>query len=231
MAGWAVFLFTMTMIVFYPLFMALLMFGGNKGLSFSLKMSRAWAWVVFNGMGVRLKVKDNFKGDKSKAYLIIANHSSHADIPVAALSSPLNFRFLAKAELKKFPVFGYLMDKLYILVDRKKIRDRAYSLNRIKESIDNGHSVLIFPEGTRNKKRDSLLPFKDSVFRLAEEHQIPIICLSIDGSHQIHHPDDGFMARPSKVKCTVDGPISLTADYSKTRDKVHALISKRIGYQ
>lgn len=143
------------------------------------RISQWWAKVYYPLVFLFPEVKNKAMIDPEKTYVFIANHRSLLDIPVYALSCKNTFRFLAKEELTRLPLFGYIIKNLYISVKRSSKEDRALSLEKMKQSLADGISVFICPEGTRNKTPNPLLDLRDGAFRLAIEAQVPLAVLVV----------------------------------------------------
>jgi 1-acyl-sn-glycerol-3-phosphate acyltransferase len=170
-------------------------------------VSRPWASLLFILYGIRLRIHNRELIDQDQTYVFIGNHRSLLDIPAYAISTNHVIRFLAKAELLKFPLLGYVISKLYISVDRKDKAARAKSMDNMVKSLREGISVFICPEGTRNKTDKPLLPFHDGAFRLAILTQLPIAVLVIENSDRLLSPKDPFALRPGIMICHWCEPI------------------------
>lgn len=142
-----------------------------------------------------------------KTYVFISNHKSILDIPLFALACNNTFRFLSKAELTRIPVLGYIIKNLYITVNRSDSSDRSLSIKKMKQSLDEGISVFLCPEGTRNQTREPLLPFKDGAFRLAIESGTPLAILTIFNSEKLLDPARWFELSPGTIYGTWLEPV------------------------
>jgi len=130
------------------------------------------------------------------------------------------------------PVFGYVVKKLYITVDRKKRNDRAVSFDKMKHSLlQESISVILFPEGTRNRSQEPLLNFKDGAFRLAIETQLPIAVLTIFNTVDFL-PIDAFAMKPGTVRAVWDEPIETKGltiqDIPMLKEKVRNILLRNI---
>ena len=142
-------------------------------------MARIWAKFILLGMGFYYKVEQEQEPEAGKSYMFIANHTSMADIMLmlAVMRSP--FVFVGKKELVKIPLFGFFYKRTCILVDRSSSKSRMEVFNRAQKRLNQGLSICIFPEGGVPGDETILLDeFKDGAFRLAIEHQIPIVPLT-----------------------------------------------------
>lgn len=113
--------------------------------------------------------------DPNKSYVFTSNHSSFLDGIAICLAIPNDFRPLGKIELTKVPIFGWMYRHVVILVDRNSNESRQKSMTEMKRHMEEGISVLVFPEGTMNKTKELLQPFKNGAFTLAIETQQPIV--------------------------------------------------------
>ncbi len=113
--------------------------------------------------------------DPNKSYVFTSNHSSFLDGIAICLAIPNDFRPLGKIELTKVPIFGLMYRHVVILVDRNSNESRQKSMLEMKRHMNEGISVLVFPEGTMNKTTDLMQPFKNGAFTLAIETQKPIL--------------------------------------------------------
>ena len=120
-------------------------------------LSRLWAAFLFVVFFIRIKIKNKEFIDPNSTYVFVANHLTFLDIPLYARACKNTVRFLSKAELAKIPMMGYVINNLYITVDRKDKKDRSQSLDKMKASLEEGISVFLAPEGTRNKTDQPLL--------------------------------------------------------------------------
>nr|WP_315152769.1 lysophospholipid acyltransferase family protein [uncultured Flavobacterium sp.] len=148
----------------------------ESGYPYFFKMARIWAKVILFGMGFRYKVNQEAVLETKTSYMIVANHTSMTDIMLmlAILKNP--FVFVGKQELSKIPLFGFFYKRTCILVDRGSAKSRRDVFEAAQQRINRGLSVCIFPEGGVPDDESVLLDeFKDGAFRLAIEHQIPIL--------------------------------------------------------
>lgn len=188
-------------------------------------VSRNWARTLFVMFGIRLKVKNKNLLKKDDTYVFVANHLSQLDIPADAIATNHVFKYLAKEELTKIPLMGYIIRNLYISVNRKDKYARAKSMENMQNNIKAGISVFIFPEGTRNKTSQPLLDFRDGAFRLAIEAQVPIAVLTLLNTGKLLAPNRPIELSPGIVTCVWSEPISTIG---MTQEDVPALREKVI---
>lgn len=150
----------------------------EKGYPYFFKMSRIWAKCVLFGMGFYYRIEKTQKLNRKKSYMFVANHTSMTDIMLMLASVDNPFVFVGKMSLAKIPLFGFFYKRTSILVDRNSSKSRMEVFNEAQKRIDRGLSICIFPEGGVPHDQSIFLDhFKDGAFRLAAEHQLPIVPL------------------------------------------------------
>ncbi|OYQ51493.1 lysophospholipid acyltransferase family protein [Flavobacterium aurantiibacter] len=142
-------------------------------------MARIWAKVILFGMGFYPKVVFHEAPEQGKSYMFIANHTSMTDIMLMLSTIRNPFVFVGKKELVNIPLFGFFYKRTCILVDRNSSKSRGEVFKRAQSRLNQGLSICIFPEGGVPDDESVLLDeFKDGAFRLAIDHQIPILPLT-----------------------------------------------------
>ena len=134
-----------------------------------------WASFVLIGMGFYVKKKNFSNLEKNKSYLLVANHTSYIDAMVMLRIFKKPFIFVGKKELDNIPIFGYLYRRAAIMVDRSDKTSRFEVYGQASEKLNNGYSVCIFPEKKYTVETNLLNDFKHGAFKLAIEHQLPIV--------------------------------------------------------
>ena len=142
---------------------------------FFFKLARFWAWFILIGMGFQVKIQREQKPIPGESYMFIANHTSMADIMLMLATVKNPFVFVGKAELAKIPLFGFFYKRTCILVDRSNQKSRQAVFKQAQRRLNQGLSICIFPEGGVTEEKILLDEFKDGAFRLAINHQIPIV--------------------------------------------------------
>jgi 1-acyl-sn-glycerol-3-phosphate acyltransferase len=153
---------------------------------FMMKTARVWARSLLAIAGVRVKVEGLQKLTPGASYVFASNHLSYMDTPVILANIPADFRFMAKDGLFKIPLLGtHLSQAGHIPVPRHDPRAAVKTMTQAAESIRARNiSLLIFPEGGRS--HDGVLkPFKDGAAYIAIKAGVPIVPLSISGTHEI----------------------------------------------
>ena len=174
---------------------------------FFFKLARIWAKFILIGMGFNWKIKKEQTPEKHKSYMFIANHTSMADIMLMLVSIKNPFVFVGKAELAKIPLFGFFYKRTCILVDRTSEKSRKAVFLRAQRRLQSGLSICIFPEGGVPEEHIELDAFKDGAFRLAINHQIPIVPLTF-ADNKKRFPFTFFSGSPGKMRVKIHEFIS-----------------------
>ena len=184
------------------------------------KIARFWGKSILMVSRIKVSVQGYSNIDPALPYIYMPNHQSNFDIPVLLGHLKVQFRWLAKIELFKIPIFGRAMRKAgYISIDRYNRESAIKSLKVAANKIKNGVSVLIFPEGTRSRDGD-ILPFKKGGFVLAIDSGVPIVPVVITGTRSIMTKGK-FRVNEGQVNMVIHKPIDTSA---YTRDTKAALM-------
>lgn len=185
-------------------------------------VAQLWGKSILLVSGVRVTSTGAGPQPGGRSYIYMCNHQSNFDIPVLFSALPVQFRWLAKAELFRIPIFGSSMRGAgYISIDRSNRKSAFQSLTQAAGMIRNGTSVMIFPEGTRSSD-GQLLPFKKGGFVLAVDAGVPIIPIKICGTHEVM-PKDRLWVHHRRVTIEVGLPVQ-TSGY--TRKTINELIDQ-----
>ena len=180
-------------------------------------IARFWGKSILVVSRIKVCVKGLSNIDPSRPYIYMANHQSNFDIPVLLGHLKVQFRWLAKMELFKIPVFGRAMRKAgYISIDRYHRESAFESLKVAASRIKSGVSVLIFPEGTRSRD-GKIRPFKKGGFVMAIDSGVPIVPVVITGTRAIN-PKGRFRVYPGQVSMVIHKPIETSACTRKTKE-------------
>jgi len=183
------------------------------------KVARFWGRSILVVSGVKVSVKGLSNVDLTAPYIYMPNHQSNFDIPVLLGHLTVQFRWLAKMELFKIPIFGRAMRKAgYISIDRNNRQSAFESLKVAADKIKSGISVLIFPEGTRSLD-GRIRPFKKGGFVLAIDSGVPIVPVVITGTRAIM-PKGRFRVYPGQVSMVIHKPIDTSVYTRKTKESL-----------
>jgi 1-acyl-sn-glycerol-3-phosphate acyltransferase len=199
-AAWGALVFVSTMLLFLIPFFLLIYFQKEpvKTRRFIL-YSRVWMDIFLTLVGCPLKIKGREYFKAGKTYIVVCNHNALIDVPVSSPGIPGGNKTIAKAEMAKIPLFGLIYQTGSILVDRKNEKSRRDSFIKMKEVLDMGLHMCIYPEGTRNTSTEPIKPFHDGAFRLAVSNGNSIIPMIIFNSRKANPPDKGFFLMPVKL--------------------------------
>ena len=136
------------------------------------KIFLRWIWSTFTGLWVTVQDREKIKDDS--VYVFVCNHSNMLDIPFTGSCIEHYYKPLVKKELLSFPVLGPLLRMTSLGVDRKSPESRRHSTQVILDKLKHGISLMIFPEGTRNKTGQPLKSFYGGAFKTAVLAQVPI---------------------------------------------------------
>ncbi len=181
------------------------------------KVAAIWARFILAASRIKVEVIGLSNIDPSKSYIYMSNHQGNFDIPILQAYLPVQFRWLAKAELFNTPIFGYAMGRAgHISIDRSDRKSAFKSLSNAARIIRNGVSVLIFPEGTRSSD-GNIRQFKKGGFILAVDSGVPIVPVIIHGLWPLMLKNKVFV-RPGNVLLEIKEPIESTEYTRKTKD-------------
>jgi len=155
----------------------------------------------------------------NRPQIFMANHQSDFDILIVLAHIPGQFRWIAKKELFKIPVFGKAMRNAgYIEIDRQNHEKALQSLEEAAQKIREGKSVVTFPEGTRSRD-GKIKPFKQGMFHLAIRSGVPIVPISIIGANEIM-PKRTLKVRPGRITMIIDRPVDVSGYTLDTRGEL-----------
>lgn len=185
--------------------------------------------MAFCGLIYRFHTDKNI--NKKRTYVLVANHRSNLDAPVAAYSWPGKVRYLAKKELLKIPLLSAIFKVTTVNVDRSSREDRRKSVDRLKKYLMDGDNIFIFPEGTRNKTdHDPLIPFKDGAFSIAIQTQTAILPMIYYNTDKLM-PNKRPLMRPGFIDIYQYPPIEVAgltdADLQALKQKVYEFMEAK----
>ena len=224
--GWMILLgIVLTVLFFVPVY--LLSFR-KEDYKYAYKFVRLWCFGMFYGMGFRYDFirQTEKKFDKNLQYVIIANHTSIIDIFLPVLLFPNHpICFVGKKELVKIPIFGTIYKRICVMVDRSSMRSRADVYRRCAERMEEGDSIVIFPEGGVPDDTNVVLDhFKDGAFILSNEHQSPIAVFTFVGLKEMF-PFDNGKGHPGKIKIILNDILEPSKNIEEIKSYSHNLIT------
>ena len=180
-------------------------------------VARIWSRSILFISGIDVSVQGLSNIDPSQSYIYMSNHRSNFDIPVLLGCLPVQFRWLAKAELFKIPIFGRAMTGAgYVKIDRSNRESAFKSIDRVAAKMKDGVSVMIFPEGTRSED-GNVKPFKKGGFVMAVDSGVPIVPVVMRGTRSIM-AKGSWRIFPGSVSLSIEKPIITTGYTRDTKD-------------
>lgn len=165
---------------------------------------QATKWMLGNikrsGATVEVNGLENLPTDKTVVY--ISNHQGNFDIPLLMSYIDRPKGFISKIEAKKIPIIAEWMNLLHcVFMDRSTLKGSAGAIIEGIKVLKQGHSLVIFPEGTRSKG-NQIGEFKSASFKLATKAGVPIVPITIDGSYKLMELNHNKI-KPAYVKLTI----------------------------
>lgn len=194
---------------------------------FTNRFGALWGFLCAKLVPMSVAVEGRQHIDEHQSYVVVANHLSHLDIFALYGWLGIDFRWVVKMELRKVPVLGVAGEKMgHVYIDRSNTNRALQSINAAAEKIRNGTSILFFPEGTRSMSGE-LQDFKKGAFRMAADLNLPILPISIIGTHEILPPKTRDLF-PGKARIVIHPPIAIYPgqDIEAFMNQVHTIIEK-----
>jgi 1-acyl-sn-glycerol-3-phosphate acyltransferase len=225
---WVFLVFTVFMLLFLPGILIPGLFG-PRAVAVTYFFMKAWSWVFSKLTFIRYQTFGREKIQSGASYIYASNHTSFLDLPGIAMTIRGQFRPLAKKELLKLPVFGWITQVTCVVVDRSSPQSRKRSIDQLIKILKLGISILIFPEGTQNKSGEPLQPFHDGAFRIAIETQQPILPLVVLNAGKLMPPKRLFL-QPGLIRIYVGEPIPTAGmtvnEVPELKEKIRLLMLK-----
>ncbi|MBU2926830.1 lysophospholipid acyltransferase family protein [Winogradskyella psychrotolerans] len=222
---WFYILVAIPIIVLFPFL--IISISREQWYPYFFRLARIWSKFILIGMGFGYRIKREDTPDPEKSYMFVANHTSMADIMLMLVAVKNPFVFVGKQELAKIPLFGFFYKRTCILVDRSSAKSRQAVFLRAQRRLKQGVSICIFPEGGVPDEHILLDEFKDGAFRLAINHQIPVVPITFyDNKKRFSYTF--FSGSPGKMRAKIHQflpTIGLeTADTKALNEKARLII-------
>lgn len=192
-------------------------------------VARSWSRWILWASGVKILVEglDHIHGDRPQ--IISSNHQSWFDVFALAAVIPKRFRFIAKEELRKIPLFGKAWESAgHISINRQ---DRSRAIVALEEAAElvrsDNSTIVIFPEGTRSSD-GQLLPFKKGAFMLALHTGLEIVPTACIGSRAIQKKG-GWLVHSGTVIVRFGEPIDSARFGENDREQLMAEVRREIA--
>ncbi|MGM0899810.1 MAG: lysophospholipid acyltransferase family protein [Bacillota bacterium] len=174
---------------------------------------KKWSETIMKMTGSKVEVRGEQNLPEGPV-LIVGNHEGDFDIPllIGFLNKP--FGFISKIEVKKVPVLSKWMDVMNcVYLNRKDRRQAVRSIREGVKLLKDGHSILIFPEGTRSKG-GPIGEFKSGSLRLAKDAGVPIVPISIEGTADVFEKN-GRLIKAANITLSICPSIPFEAYQDK----------------
>lgn len=224
--AFAIFAFFVPFMVIYYFFIAYLPLQTEKQKTLTLFQGNSlflsiWEKIV----GIKQLAEGHEYVDKNETYVFICNHVNMLDITLMGRHFTHYAKILAKKETQNIPLLGLLFKHIAIFVDRSSAESRKKSMELMQEVLASGCSILIAPEGTRNRTEKPLAPFHSGAFRLAIAAQVPILPLVFLDLKEAQ-PINTFQVKPATIRVKYLPPIPTKG---MTENEVEVLKEKVIN--
>jgi 1-acyl-sn-glycerol-3-phosphate acyltransferase len=175
---------------------------------------RAWSWCIIHTCGVRVEMEglENLQG--LGQYVMVCNHQSLFDILLTILKIPGEVRFVAKKEILKLPVLGFILHKSENIVIDREAGGKA--IRRAIEVVRHGYSICVFAEGHRYSD-NRVHEFSDGAAWLAILNKLPCVPMAISGTSTLMPRGAKFVIPWRRVRMKIGTPISTAAMKSADR--------------
>jgi 1-acyl-sn-glycerol-3-phosphate acyltransferase len=225
-AVWGLVYFAVLMLVFFPIFACCFFWKDPKRSRIAYPFYRLWMAFYLPVIGVRIKIYGESNFAAGQNYIVLCNHNSFIDVPVTSPRIPGPNKTIAKSEMAAIPIFGIIYRLGSVLVNRKDKDSRRKSFVLMKEVLETGLHMCIYPEGTRNKTNQPLKDFQDGAFRLAIDTGKPILPAILTGTRTILPASRSFYLLPGVIRFYFLPPVAITPDMDveTIKNKVHKLM-------
>ena len=204
----------------------------TRDVSFLYRMGMWGAWTGVKLAGVKIEPVGLEKLDPARTYIFMSNHTSNLDPPILLPLIPRRTSVMAKKELFSYPLLGEMMRiGALVPVDRGNRDAGIAAVRAAGEVIRHGINMTIYVEGKRSFD-GKLLPFKNGPFYLAVECGVPVVPVTIVGTHELM-PKARFRISPGTAKIIFHDPIE-PAEFGTREclmEKVRAAINQGLPPQ
>lgn len=209
------------LLIFFPLFVVVTIFvalltslGCMVGLSrwFAFLPTRFWGWFTIRFLFLPVKVEGREHLQPGQSYIFAANHQGAFDIFLLSGFLGREFKWMMKASLRKIPFVGLACEKAgYIFVDKSSRKAVAKTMDDARQRLVGGTSLAVFPEGARTFSGHMGI-FRRGAFQLADELQLPVVPITIDGCFDVMpRTKDFHFAQWHPLRLVIHPPIIPTS--------------------
>ncbi|EJX04905.1 1-acyl-sn-glycerol-3-phosphate acyltransferase [gut metagenome] len=153
---------------------------------------RIWSWLMCRLLLLPIRVEGREHLDPHQSYVFVANHQGPMDIFLIYGFLGRNFKWMMKKALRKMPFVGYACEKGgHVFVDKSGPKKIQETYDKARNTLRGGTSLVVFPEGSRTFTGHMGF-FRKGAFQLADEIQLPVVPITIDGSFDVLTRMAGF---------------------------------------
>ncbi len=186
---------------------------------------RAWSWCIIRTCGIRIEMEglENLRG--LGPFVIVSNHQSLFDILATILMIPGEVRFVAKKEILKLPVLGFILHK-----SENIVIDRGAGGKAIRRSIEvarHGYSICVFAEGHRSSD-NRVHEFSDGAAWLAILTKLPCVPLAISGTVAMMPRGAKFVVPGRRMRMKIGTPIPTAGLKSADRAELTRILEAAV---
>jgi 1-acyl-sn-glycerol-3-phosphate acyltransferase len=229
---YAVVIFITIMLLIFPFAFIASFYGRIKGGNTIMALCRFWSDTWHFLIFIYIKRIYQTPHDKRKAYIFVINHISYLDAAVLPAAFRQHIRPLAKVELGRIPVFGFLYRNATVSVDRNSPENRIRSVRLLISVIKKGISVLVFPEGTFNMTGKPLKEFFNGAFRVAIETGTPIKPILFLDTYDRMHYANFFSLTPGRCRIVYLDEIPVAGltlkDADRLKQQVYDIMEQKL---
>ena len=161
--------------------------------------------------GIKYSLKGVHLLQPEKNYIYIANHRSWLDQPSVIAAAPQLLHFLGKEDYFSYPFLKTTL-RLFRCVPVKK-GQRSELIERLEKCLQDGGSLVLYPEGTRSRD-NTFLPFRSGAYVLSAKTGVEIVPLYIHGAYENLPPASSFMMlRPQPIHVEVGEPFVVPSEF------------------
>lgn len=151
-----------------------------------------WGKIILRSLLIPVKVEGREHLEEGQSYVFVANHQGAFDIFLVYGFLNRNFKWMMKRSLGNIPFVGFACRRSHqIFVDKRGPKKIKETYDRARDILQEGYSVTVFPEGARSFT-GHMGVFRKGAFALADELQLPVVPLTINGSFDILPRQRGF---------------------------------------
>lgn len=186
-----------------------------------------WAKHILKITGVTVHV-EGLENIPKEACCFVSNHQGNFDFIAMFATIDKIMGFIAKKEIKKIKIISVWMKELKcVYIDRENIRESLKAINHGAENLKNGHSMVIFPEGTRSKGKQ-MGQFKKGSLKMALKANVPIVPVTVDGSYKIFEEHNGWL-RKGNIRLVFSKPIYVDKLSKDEQKKLTEIVQNEIA--